>query len=192
MGADQIPGTARRIIRPTPRWSNPLPTCSTPMTIARTRNHELPAYACGVSPAKISTAKLRAMSHGQNVNVGGNGMPPRNRRMRRTCGLYHARKSCVASSAMCNPRARVAATHGHPNAVVELPVIKGARMSPNENKMSDGRRERALIEVEMWKSSQKWSVRRSAVRSIAWLGGIKLIAAVAGMCQAASSIREHP
>ena len=35
--------------------------------------------------------------------------------------------------------------------------------------MSDGGRERASLGVEMWKSSQKWSVQRSAVRSIAWL-----------------------
>jgi hypothetical protein len=42
----------------------------------------------------------------------------------------------------------------------------------NENKMSDGGRERASLGVEMWKSSQKWSVRRSAVRSIAWLDAL--------------------
>ena len=36
--------------------------------------------------------------------------------------------------------------------------------------MSDGGRKRASLEVKVWKSSQKWSVRRSAVRSIAWLG----------------------
>ena len=42
-------------------------------------------------------------------------------------------------------------------------------MRPNENKMSDGGRERASLGVEVWKSSQKWSVQRSAVRSIAWL-----------------------
>ena len=41
---------------------------------------------------------------------------------------------------------------------------------PNENKMSDGGRDRASLGVKVWKSSQKWSVRRSAVRSIAWLG----------------------
>src|ERR1700756_811361 len=41
---------------------------------------------------------------------------------------------------------------------------------PNENKMSDGGRGRALLGVKVRKSSQKWSVRRSAVRSIAWLG----------------------
>jgi len=35
--------------------------------------------------------------------------------------------------------------------------------------MSDGGRERASLGVEVWKSSQKWSVQRSAVRSIAWL-----------------------
>jgi len=42
--------------------------------------------------------------------------------------------------------------------------------APNETKMSDGGRGRASLGVEMWKSSQKSSVRRSAVRSIAWLG----------------------
>jgi hypothetical protein len=40
----------------------------------------------------------------------------------------------------------------------------------NENKMSDGGRGRASLGVKVWKSSQKWSVQRSAVRSIAWLG----------------------
>ncbi len=45
----------------------------------------------------------------------------------------------------------------------------------NENKMSDGGRERASLEVEMWKSSQKWSVQRSAVRSIAWLDAFNAV-----------------
>jgi hypothetical protein len=40
---------------------------------------------------------------------------------------------------------------------------------PNENKMSDGGRGRALLGVKVLRSSQKWSVPRSAVRSIAWL-----------------------
>jgi hypothetical protein len=40
----------------------------------------------------------------------------------------------------------------------------------NENKMSDGGRERASLGMEVWKSSQKRSVQRSTVRSIAWLG----------------------
>lgn len=35
--------------------------------------------------------------------------------------------------------------------------------------MSDGGRGRALLGVEVVKSSQKWSVQRSGVRSIAWL-----------------------
>jgi hypothetical protein len=35
--------------------------------------------------------------------------------------------------------------------------------------MSDGGRGRASLGVKVWKSSQKWSVQRSAVRSIAWL-----------------------
>ena len=41
---------------------------------------------------------------------------------------------------------------------------------PNENKMSDRGRGRASLGVEVWKSSQKRSGRRSAVRSIVWLG----------------------
>src|ERR1051325_328631 len=45
---------------------------------------------------------------------------------------------------------------------------------PNENKMSDGGRERASLGVGWWKSSQKWSAQRSAVRSIAWLGSFDL------------------
>src|SRR5215472_6058136 len=43
-------------------------------------------------------------------------------------------------------------------------------LQPNENKMSDGGRERASLGVKVWKSFQKWSAQRSAVRSIAWLG----------------------
>jgi hypothetical protein len=42
----------------------------------------------------------------------------------------------------------------------------------NENKMSGGGQDRASLGVKGWKSSQKWSVQRSAVRSIAWLGDI--------------------
>jgi hypothetical protein len=44
-----------------------------------------------------------------------------------------------------------------------------ACMRPNENKMSDGGRMRASLGMNVWKSSQKWSAQRSAVRSIAWL-----------------------
>ena len=40
----------------------------------------------------------------------------------------------------------------------------------NEKKMSDGGRGRASLGMGVWKSSQKWRVQRSAVRSIAWLG----------------------
>jgi hypothetical protein len=36
--------------------------------------------------------------------------------------------------------------------------------------MSDGGRGRASVGVEGWKSFQEWSVQRSTVRSIAWLG----------------------
>src|SRR4051812_14534337 len=38
--------------------------------------------------------------------------------------------------------------------------------------MSDGGRERPSLGAEVSRSSQNWSVRRSAVRSIAWLGVI--------------------
>ena len=43
-------------------------------------------------------------------------------------------------------------------------------MTSNENKMSDGGRDRASLGMEIWESSQEWSAQRSAVRSIAWLG----------------------
>jgi hypothetical protein len=41
----------------------------------------------------------------------------------------------------------------------------------NENKMSDGGRERALLGMKVWKSYQMWSAQRSSVRAIAWLDG---------------------
>jgi hypothetical protein len=40
---------------------------------------------------------------------------------------------------------------------------------PNDNKMSDGGRERASLGVEVCNSSQQWGVQRSVVRSIALL-----------------------
>ena len=40
----------------------------------------------------------------------------------------------------------------------------------NENKMSDGGRDRASLAGKVLTSSQEWSAQRSAVRSIAWLG----------------------
>src|SRR5438874_2516830 len=45
----------------------------------------------------------------------------------------------------------------------------GGTVSSNENKISDSARGRASLAVLVWKSSQKWSAQRSAVRSIAWL-----------------------
>src|SRR5665213_3114433 len=48
-------------------------------------------------------------------------------------------------------------------------IVRVCVMRPNENKVSHHWRERASLGVEGWKSSQRWSVRRSAVRSIAWL-----------------------
>ena len=41
--------------------------------------------------------------------------------------------------------------------------------------MSDGGRGRVSLGVEMWMSSQKWSVERSAVRSIAWLDLVAVV-----------------
>ena len=46
---------------------------------------------------------------------------------------------------------------------------------PDENKMSDGGRDRASLEVEVLKSSQNLNAQRSAVRSIAWLGLCRFI-----------------
>ena len=50
--------------------------------------------------------------------------------------------------------------------------MREMQKTSNENKMSDGGRERASLGVEVWKSSQKWSAQRSAVRSIAWLDAL--------------------
>src|SRR5262249_61960986 len=45
--------------------------------------------------------------------------------------------------------------------------------------MSDGGRGRRSLGMEVWESSQKWSARRSVVRSIAWLGvGIPVVASL--------------
>jgi hypothetical protein len=46
--------------------------------------------------------------------------------------------------------------------------------------MSDGGRNRALLGAEVWKSFQKGSVQRSAVRSIAWLDLLVACALIAG------------
>jgi hypothetical protein len=54
--------------------------------------------------------------------------------------------------------------------MVNSDEIDGAGHRSNENKMSDGGRERASLGVELWKSSQMWDAHRSAVCSIAWLG----------------------
>jgi len=54
------------------------------------------------------------------------------------------------------------------HAAADYPYVM--TLPSNENKMSDGGRGRASLGVEGWKSSQKWDVQRSAVRSIAWLG----------------------
>ena len=48
--------------------------------------------------------------------------------------------------------------------------------------MSDGGRGRASLGVEVWKSSQRWSVQRSAVRSIAWLDVTRGSLTVCDMC----------
>jgi len=63
---------------------------------------------------------------------------------------------------------------GKPNELglqrITQPPPTQSMTSSNENKMSDGGRNRASVGMKVWKSSQKWSVQRSAVRSIAWLG----------------------
>src|SRR4051812_46244634 len=46
------------------------------------------------------------------------------------------------------------------------------RFTPNENKMSDGGRDRASLGVVVRKSSRKGSAQRSAVRSIAKLDAL--------------------
>jgi hypothetical protein len=51
------------------------------------------------------------------------------------------------------------------------------------NKMSDGGRERALLGAKELKSSQKWSVQRSAVRSIAWLDEVAWLTDLASHAQ---------
>jgi hypothetical protein len=43
-------------------------------------------------------------------------------------------------------------------------------MTSNENKMSDGGRGAGVAQVRVWKSFLNVDLRRSAVRSIAWLG----------------------
>jgi hypothetical protein len=42
-------------------------------------------------------------------------------------------------------------------------------MPSNENKISDGHRERVLFVLKLFQSSQNVNARRVAVRSIAWL-----------------------
>jgi hypothetical protein len=56
-------------------------------------------------------------------------------------------------------------------------------MRSNENKMSDGGQRRASLAVNVWKSSQKWSAQRSAVRSIAWLDGWSLLTGFLWSCR---------
>src|SRR5947208_17064861 len=75
----------------------------------------------------------------------------------------------IATRAISSPTPRMASS-----SFLKLAAEGMARhlliSAPNETKMSDGGRGRALLGVKVRKSSQKWSVRRSAVRSIAWLG----------------------
>ena len=52
-----------------------------------------------------------------------------------------------------------------------MSTLEGVPSASNENKMSDGGRDRVSLGVEVLKSSQKWSAQRSGVRSIAWLDG---------------------
>jgi hypothetical protein len=76
---------------------------------------------------------------------------------------------CSAARAMCNitkpPTTRSAPTKSISNGVFSRGII-----TSNENKMSDGGRERVSLGLDLWKSSRMWSAQRAAVRSIAWLG----------------------
>ena len=74
---------------------------------------------------------------------------------------------CTDLAASCQPPGGIPIPT--PNRVTDF--WKLWRFSPsNENKMSDGGRDRASLGVKMWKSSQNVDAERSAVRSIAWLG----------------------
>jgi hypothetical protein len=68
--------------------------------------------------------------------------------------------------------------------------------SSNENKMSDGGRDRASLGVQVWKSSQKWSAQRSIVRSIAWLDlwrrTVKIMASPFGLPRTANRHERYP
>jgi hypothetical protein len=76
-------------------------------------------------------------------------------------GVLHPNASCASADEQ---------NRQENNSNHDFPRFHGDMHRPNENKMSDGGRDRASLGVEVWKSSQKWSVQRSAVRSIAWLG----------------------
>jgi hypothetical protein len=60
------------------------------------------------------------------------------------------------------------------------------RIESNENKMSDGGRDRVSLGVEVLKSSQMWSAQRSAVRSIDRLDGRREIMIDVARCENAS------
>jgi len=53
---------------------------------------------------------------------------------------------------------------------LECVTYSSARESSNENKMSDGGRDRHRSEWKCGSHLKKWSAQRSAVRSVAWLG----------------------
>src|SRR5438132_13233840 len=83
-----------------------------------------------------------------------------------------SRTVCDGSRRRCDCKARFGENVREIGCFIDRKVKASSNahdLPSNENKMSDGGRGRASLGVGVWKSSQKWSVQRSAVRSIAWL-----------------------
>src|SRR5262245_65723953 len=47
--------------------------------------------------------------------------------------------------------------------------------TPNEKEVSYRHQQRTVLGGKVWKSSQRWSARRSAVRSVAWLDAFVML-----------------
>ena len=82
--------------------------------------------------------------------------------------VHSSRGNARASASSCNARSTIRREREIDGKAGQW-LLAANGLASNENKMSDGGRERASLGVEVWKSSQKWSAQRSAVRSIAWL-----------------------
>ena len=66
--------------------------------------------------------------------------------------------------------ARLTATHSKNRTGASVIAVNVACMRSNDNKISDGYRERAPIEVEVFKSYENVVAQGVAVRCIVWLG----------------------